>query len=72
MRDIARRPVVTKGEMSTELTRLLDPPVLRFCRPCNEVDTWSSIKGEQRKALMVEAERLAAHRGLALSAVRGV
>lgn len=34
MRDIAREPVA-KGDMSAELARRLDAPLLRFCRPCN-------------------------------------
>ncbi|NUR08259.1 MAG: winged helix DNA-binding domain-containing protein [Nocardioidaceae bacterium] len=34
MRDIVRSPTV-KGELSTRLTERLDPPYLRWCRPCN-------------------------------------
>ena len=34
LRDIVRQPTV-KGEVSSELTRRLPPPYLRFCRPCN-------------------------------------
>ncbi|MGY1770040.1 winged helix DNA-binding domain-containing protein [Blastococcus sp. SYSU D00813] len=33
MRTIAAEPVV-KGEMSSRLTAVLDPPYLRYCRPC--------------------------------------
>jgi hypothetical protein len=39
MRDIARRPV-TKGDMSTELTRRLADPYLRSCQPCNAIHTY--------------------------------
>jgi hypothetical protein len=34
MRSIVTKPMV-KGEVSTRLTTLMDPPYLRFCRPCN-------------------------------------
>jgi len=34
MRSIVTAPMV-KGEMSTRLTAMMDPPHLRFCRPCN-------------------------------------
>lgn len=34
MRSVVTEPMV-KGEVSTRLTRLMDPPYLRFCRPCN-------------------------------------
>ena len=34
MRSIVREPMV-KGEMSTRLTTVMDPPYVRFCRPCN-------------------------------------
>jgi len=34
MRKVVRRPTV-KGEVSTQVTRLLDEPYLRFCRACN-------------------------------------
>lgn len=34
MRSVVTRPTV-KGEVSTRLTALMDPPYLRFCRPCN-------------------------------------
>src|SRR4051794_34553838 len=34
MRSIVTAPMV-KGEMSTRLTAVLDPPHLRICRPCN-------------------------------------
>jgi hypothetical protein len=34
MRAIVTRPMV-KGEVSTRLTARMDPPYLRFCRPCN-------------------------------------
>ncbi len=39
MRDIAAKPIV-KGEMSTQLTRRLDAPYLRECRPCQAVHTF--------------------------------
>jgi hypothetical protein len=39
MRAIASRPV-SKGEMSTELTRRLDPPYLRDCVPCGAVHAY--------------------------------
>ncbi|NLT55796.1 MAG: winged helix DNA-binding domain-containing protein [Actinomycetales bacterium] len=34
MGSIVDRPMV-KGEVSTRLTAVMDPPYLRFCRPCN-------------------------------------
>jgi hypothetical protein len=34
MRSIVTKPMV-KGEMSTRLTAAMDPPYLRWCRPCN-------------------------------------
>ncbi len=34
MRTLVTRPMV-KGEVSSRLTALMDPPYLRFCRPCN-------------------------------------
>jgi hypothetical protein len=34
MRSIVVKPM-SKGEVSTRLTRLMDPPYRRFCRPCN-------------------------------------
>jgi hypothetical protein len=34
MRSVVTRPM-GKGEVSTALTALMDPPYLRFCRPCN-------------------------------------
>jgi Winged helix DNA-binding domain len=34
MRSIVREPMV-KGEMSTRLTAMMDPPYLRFCVPCD-------------------------------------
>jgi hypothetical protein len=34
MRSVVTEPMV-KGEVSTQLTALMDPPYLRFCRPCN-------------------------------------
>jgi hypothetical protein len=34
MRSVVTGPMV-KGEVSTRLTALMDPPYLRFCRPCN-------------------------------------
>jgi hypothetical protein len=34
MRSVVTRPMA-KGEVSTQLTALMDPPYLRFCRPCN-------------------------------------
>jgi len=34
MRSVVTRPM-SKGEVSTQLTALMDPPYLRFCRPCN-------------------------------------
>ena len=34
MREIVTAPMV-KGELSTRLTATMDPPYLRFCRPCN-------------------------------------
>jgi Winged helix DNA-binding domain len=36
MRSVVTRPMV-KGEVSTRLTALMDPPYLRFCRPCNTI-----------------------------------
>ncbi|WP_409332081.1 winged helix DNA-binding domain-containing protein [Trujillonella humicola] len=39
MRTIATGPVV-KGEMSSRLTAVLDPPYLRECRPCGAVHTF--------------------------------
>lgn len=34
MRSVVTRPMV-KGAVSTQLTASMDPPYLRFCRPCN-------------------------------------
>jgi len=34
MRSVVTRPMV-KGDVSTKLTARMDPPYLRFCRPCN-------------------------------------
>jgi Winged helix DNA-binding domain len=34
MRSVVTAPMV-KGEVSTRMTALMDPPYLRFCRPCN-------------------------------------
>jgi Winged helix DNA-binding domain len=34
MRSVVTRPMV-KGEVSTRMTARMDPPYLRFCRPCN-------------------------------------
>lgn len=34
MRSVVTEPMV-KGEVSTRVTALMDPPYLRFCRPCN-------------------------------------
>ena len=34
MRSVVVKPMV-KGEVSTQVTALMDPPYLRFCRPCN-------------------------------------
>jgi hypothetical protein len=34
MRSVVTEPMV-KGEVSTRLTALMEPPYLRFCRPCN-------------------------------------
>jgi hypothetical protein len=34
LRSVVTEPMV-KGEVSTQLTALMDPPYLRFCRPCN-------------------------------------
>jgi hypothetical protein len=39
MRDIAAEPV-PKGEMSTQLTKRLDAPYLRDCRPCRTVHAY--------------------------------
>jgi Winged helix DNA-binding domain len=39
MRDIAAEPV-PKGEMSTQLTRRLEAPYLRDCRPCRTVHAY--------------------------------
>ena len=39
MRDIATKPVV-KGEMSSELTRRLDEPYLRWCNPCQATHSY--------------------------------
>jgi hypothetical protein len=39
MRAILTKPMV-KGEVSTELTRRLDEPYVRFCRPCNAVHAY--------------------------------
>ena len=36
MREVGTAPTV-KGEMSRQLTARLDPPYLRFCRPCNAI-----------------------------------
>jgi hypothetical protein len=34
MRSVVTRPMV-KGDVSTRVTTLMDPPYLRFCRPCD-------------------------------------
>jgi len=34
MREIVRQPTI-KGEVSAALTEVLDPPYLRFCKPCD-------------------------------------
>lgn len=34
MRSVVTKPIA-KGEVSTQLTALMDPPYLRFCRACN-------------------------------------
>ncbi len=34
MRSVVTEPLV-KGEVSTQVTALMEPPFLRFCRPCN-------------------------------------
>src|SRR4051794_30796648 len=39
MRSIVTAPMV-KGELSTRLTAVMDPPYLRFCRPCNATHLW--------------------------------
>jgi hypothetical protein len=39
MRSIVTAPMV-KGELSTRLTAVMDPPYLRDCRPCNAVHLW--------------------------------
>ena len=39
MRDIAAKPV-SKGEMSTQLTKRLEAPYLRDCRPCRTVHAY--------------------------------
>lgn len=39
MRKIATKPVV-KGEVSSALTKRLDEPYLRFCRPCNAIHAY--------------------------------
>lgn len=39
MRDIAAKPVV-KGELSGELSRRLEAPYLRHCRPCDAIHTY--------------------------------
>jgi hypothetical protein len=39
MRDIARKPV-SKGEMSTKLTALLDKPFVRYCRVCTATHSY--------------------------------
>ena len=39
MRSIVTEPMV-KGEMSTRLTAVLDPPYLRFCVPCDATHTY--------------------------------
>jgi hypothetical protein len=36
MRSVVTRPLV-KGEVSTRLTALMDPPYLRFCRSCDAI-----------------------------------
>jgi hypothetical protein len=36
MRSVVTEPM-PKGEVSTRLTALMDPPYLRFCRPCNTI-----------------------------------
>ena len=39
MRSIVTAPMV-KGELSTRLTLVMDPPYVRDCRPCNAVHLW--------------------------------
>ncbi len=39
MRDIATKPI-GKGELSTQLTRRLDAPYLRECRPCQAIHAY--------------------------------
>ena len=39
MGHVVTRPLV-KGEVSTRLTTRLDPPYLRYCRPCNATHSW--------------------------------
>src|SRR3954469_3408670 len=39
MRSIVTAPMV-KGELSTRLTPVMDPPYVRDCRPCNAVHLW--------------------------------
>ena len=39
MRRVVTRPLV-KGEVSTQLTALLDPPYVRYCRGCEATHSW--------------------------------
>jgi hypothetical protein len=39
MRQVVARPMV-KGEVSTQLTKLLDPPYLRYCGACKATHSW--------------------------------
>jgi hypothetical protein len=39
MRRVVTRPLV-KGEVSTQLTALLDPPYLKYCRGCEATHSW--------------------------------
>jgi hypothetical protein len=39
MRQVVTRPLV-KGDVSTQLTARLDPPYLRYCRPCKATHSW--------------------------------
>jgi len=40
-RAIVKKPTV-KGELSTALTAVLDPPYLRRCNPCDAIHAWES------------------------------
>ena len=41
MRRVVARPLV-KGEVSTQLTALLDPPYLRYCGACKATHSWEA------------------------------